>query len=84
MTIMNKNLKNSISSNQNKDGNRKLEFVFDLNRELRKQIQDSNIIKYGLIVLGTTGTIICLGYAFRILNFTISNYIRLRNTLVNK
>ena len=54
---------------------------FQIKQQLKNQFQESSIVKYGLIAMSVAGGFLTLGYGFKLLNFTIFNYKKLRNTL---
>ncbi len=59
----------------------KIDFGLDIKQQLKNQIEELSIVKYGLIAITAVGSLIALGYSFKLLNFTIFNYKNLRNTL---
>jgi hypothetical protein len=59
----------------------KIGLGFDIKQQVKNQIEELSIIKYGLIAITAVGSLIALGYSFKLLNFTIFNYKNLINTL---
>jgi hypothetical protein len=59
----------------------KIDYDFQIKQQLKNQFQESSLVKYGLIAITVAGGFVALGYGFKLLNFTIFNYKKLRNTL---
>lgn len=60
---------------------KKIDFVFDLNNHLKDEIKNSKYIKYGATVLFAIGGILVVGFASKVVNYTIGNIKMLKQTL---
>lgn len=60
---------------------KKIDFVFDINRQLQNQIKDSKYIKYVTVAASLVGLILAVGFASKVINYTIGNVNALKQTL---
>jgi hypothetical protein len=60
---------------------KKIDFVFDINNHLKDEIKNSKYIKYGATVLLVIGGILVVGFATKVINYTIGNINNLKQTL---
>ena len=60
---------------------KKVDFVLDINKQLQKEIKNSNYIKWTVGIVTTVGALYALGFVFKVVNFTMYNYKNLRYTL---
>lgn len=62
---------------------KKIDFVFDISSHLQNQIKESKYLKYGAIALIAFGSIVAIGFASKVINYTIGNIKKLKETLKN-
>ena len=60
---------------------KKIDFVFDLNNHLKNEIKNSKYIKYGATVLLAIGGILVIGFATKVVSYTIINIKNLKQNL---
>lgn len=60
---------------------KKIDFEFNLNKQLQEQIKNSKYLKFGTAALLTVGGILAIGFASKIINYAILNIKELRQTL---
>lgn len=60
---------------------KKIDFEFNVNKQLQEQIKNSKYLKYGATALIAVGGILAVGFAFKIFNYAIINMKDLRQTL---
>ena len=60
---------------------KKIDFVFDINNHLQDQIKNSKYLKYGATALFVVTGILAIGFASKVLNYTIGNIKNLKDTL---
>lgn len=60
---------------------KKIDFVFDINSHLQNKIQNSKYIKYVSVTATLVGGILLLGFASKVINYTITNIKNLKQTL---
>jgi hypothetical protein len=53
---------------------KKIDFVFDVNKQLQQQIKESKLIKYALAASIVIGGVLALGVAMKVLSYAIGNY----------
>lgn len=63
---------------------KKVEFVFDINKELQQQIKNSKIIKYAMSATILMGGLLALGVSLKVLSYTLANFNKLKNTIQNR
>jgi hypothetical protein len=64
-----------------KEEKKKIDFTFDVNEHLKDEIKNSKYLKYGATALIAVGGILALGFALKIINYTIVNIKNLKDTL---
>lgn len=52
---------------------KKIDFEFNVNKNLQEQIKNSKYIKYGTTVLIIIGGILAVGFASKVINYAIIN-----------
>jgi hypothetical protein len=60
---------------------KKIDFVFDINKHLQNKIQNSKYLKYGATALLVVGGILAVGFASKVITYTIANIKSLSQTL---
>lgn len=60
---------------------KKIDLFLDVNQILKKEIQNSKLIKYTVGAIISVGVIVAVGYLSKILNFTIQNVKELSKTI---
>ncbi|MEY2702735.1 MAG: hypothetical protein RLY43_1373 [Bacteroidota bacterium] len=60
---------------------KKIDFEFNLNRQLQEQIKNSKYLKFGTSALIIVGGILAIGYASKIINYALINMKVLGQTL---
>ena len=60
---------------------KKIDFVFDINRHLQNKIQNSKYVKYGTTTAIVISAILLLGFASKVITYTIANIKSLSQTL---
>lgn len=63
---------------------KKVEFVFDINKELQQQIKNSKIIKYAMSATILMGGLLAIGLSLKVLSFALANFNEFKKTLNNK
>lgn len=63
---------------------KRVEFIFDVNKQLQQQIRDSKVLKYAMSATILMGGLIALGLSLKVLNFTVSNFNDFRSTIKNR
>lgn len=53
---------------------KKIDFVFDVNKQLQQQIKESKLIKYTLAASIVIGGVLALGVAMKVFSYAIGNY----------
>lgn len=62
---------------------KKIEFVFDVNKQLQEQIKNSKFIKYAMSATILMGGLLALGLSLRVLSYTVANLNKFKNTINN-
>lgn len=60
---------------------KKIDFVFDISTHLQNQIKQSKLLKYGVITATLVGVILVVGFASKVVNYTIGNIKTLSETI---
>ncbi len=60
---------------------KKIDFEFNVNRQLQEQLKNSKYIKYVTITVTLMGVILAVGFASKVISYTIGNIKVLKNTL---
>jgi hypothetical protein len=60
---------------------KKIDFEFNVNRELQDQLKNSKYIKYVTITVTLVGVILAIGFASKVFTYTLSNIRKLEETL---
>jgi hypothetical protein len=60
---------------------RKIDFEFNINKQLQEQFKNSKYIKYATISATLVGLILALGFATKVLSYTLANIKALSQTL---
>lgn len=60
---------------------KKIDFVFDINSHLQNKIQNSKYIKYVSTTATLVGVILAIGFASKVITYTIANIKTLSQTL---
>ena len=60
---------------------KKIDFVFDINSHLQNKIQNSKYIKYVSTTATLVGVILVIGFASKVITYTIANIKTLSQTL---
>lgn len=60
---------------------KKIDFEFNLNKQLQEQIKNSKYLKFGATALIAVGGILAVGFASKIINYAIENIKNLNKTL---
>lgn len=63
---------------------KKIEFVFDVNKQLQQQIKSSKIIKYAMSATIIMGSLIALGISLKVLSFALANFNEFKKTINNR
>lgn len=63
---------------------KKIEFEFNLNKQLQDQLKSSKIIKYAMSATILMGGLLALGVSLKVLSYTFANYNNLKNTIQNR
>lgn len=63
---------------------KRIEFEFDINKQLQQQIKDSKILKYAMSATILMGGLIALGLSLKVLSFTVANFNDFRRTINNR
>lgn len=63
---------------------KKIEFVFDVNKQLQEQFKSSKLIKYAMSATILMGGILALGVSLKVLSYTIANYNNFKSTIQNR
>lgn len=63
---------------------KKIEFVFDVNKQLQEQFKRSKLIKYAMSATILMGGLLALGVSLKVLNYTLANFNNLKNTIQNR
>ncbi|MCF8320082.1 MAG: hypothetical protein K9I35_02600 [Flavobacterium sp.] len=63
---------------------KKIDFEFNVNKQLQEQIKNSKYLKYGATALIAVGGILAVGFAFKIFNYAILNLKELSHTIKRK
>jgi hypothetical protein len=62
---------------------KKIDFEFNVNKQLQEQLKNSKYIKYVTITITLVGVILAVGFASKVINYTIGNIKNLKQTLKN-
>lgn len=62
---------------------KKIDFEFNVNRQLQEQLKNSKYIKYVTITVTLMGVILAVGFASKVVSYTIGNIKVLKQTLNN-
>jgi hypothetical protein len=60
---------------------KKIDFVFDISSHLQNQIKESKYIKYATVTATLVGLILAVGFASKVLSYTLANIKSLSQTL---
>ena len=60
---------------------KKIDFVFDISSHLQNQIKESKYIKYATVTATLVGLILAIGFASKVLSYTLANIKTLKQTL---
>jgi len=60
---------------------KKIDFEFNVNKNLQEQIKNSKYLKYGATALLVVGGILAVGFASKVITYTIANIKSLSQTL---
>ena len=60
---------------------KKIDFEFNVNKQLQEQIKNSKYLKFGATALIAVGGILAVGFASKIINYAIINIKVLKQTL---
>lgn len=60
---------------------KKINFVFDINGHLQNQIKNSKYIKYATVTATLVGLILAVGFASKVITYTIANIKALSQTI---
>ena len=60
---------------------KKIDFEFNVNKNLQEQIKNSKYLKYGATALLLVGGILAVGFATKVINYAIINVKMLNQTL---
>jgi hypothetical protein len=63
---------------------KKIEFEFNLNKQLQEQLNNSKLIKYAMSATILMGGLLALGVSLKVLSYTFANYNNLKNTIQNR
>lgn len=63
---------------------KKIEFIFDLNKELQQQIKSSKIIKFAMSATILMGGLLAIGVSLKVLSFTVANLNDFRRVINNR
>jgi len=64
-----------------KEEKKKIDFTFDVNKNLKDEIKNSKYLKYAATALLAVGGILAIGFASKIINYAIINIKELRETI---
>lgn len=62
---------------------KRVEFIFDVNKQLQEQIKSSKIIKYAMSATILMGGLLALGVSLKVLSYTLTNFNKFKNTINN-
>lgn len=60
---------------------KKIDFEFNVNKQLQEQLKNSKYLKYGATALLLVGGILAVGFATKVINYAIINVKMLNQTL---
>jgi hypothetical protein len=60
---------------------KKIDFEFNVNKQLQEQIKNSKYLKFGATALIAVGGILAVGFAAKIISYAIENIKNLNKTL---
>jgi hypothetical protein len=60
---------------------KKIDFEFNVNKQLQEQLKNSKYIKYVTITVTLIGVILAIGFASKVVSYTIGNIKALNQTL---
>jgi len=60
---------------------KKIDFEFNVNKQLQEQIKNSKYIKYVTVISTLVGVILAIGFASKVFNYTLGNIKSLSQTL---
>jgi hypothetical protein len=63
---------------------KKIDFEFNLNKQLQEQIKNSKYLKFGATALLAVGGILAIGFSSKIINYAILNIKELSQTIKRK
>jgi hypothetical protein len=63
---------------------KRVEFIFDVNKQLQQQIKDSKVINYAMSATILMGGLLALGVSLKVLSYTLASFNNLKNTIQNK
>ena len=60
---------------------KRVEFIFDVNKQLQQQIKDSKVLKYAMSATILMGGLLALGISLRVLSYTVANLNEFKKTI---
>lgn len=63
---------------------KKIEFEFNLNKELQQQLKSSKLIKYAMSATIMMGGLLALGVSLKVLSYTLANFNKFKNTIQSR
>ncbi len=60
---------------------KKIDFEFNVNKQLQEQLKNSKYIKYVTITITLVGVILAVGFISKVVNYTIINIKNLKQNL---
>lgn len=60
---------------------KKIDFVFDISSHLQNQIKESKYIKYATVTATLVGVILAIGFASKVISYTLANIKALSQTI---
>jgi hypothetical protein len=60
---------------------KKIDFEFNVNKQLQEQFKNSKYIKYATVTATLVGVILAVGFASKVITYTIANIKSLSQTL---
>ncbi len=60
---------------------KKIDFEFNVNKELQEQFKNSKYIKYATVTATLVGVILAIGFASKVISYTLANIKALSQTI---
>ena len=60
---------------------KKIDFEFNINRQLQEQFKNSKYIKYATVTASLVGVILAVGFVAKVVSYTVANIKVLSQTL---